>query len=68
MTDDRNLTTKDTGTECTEVYENGYLVARIVPHDSGFGWKVVGPQGKGLSTRAFETRELTLQYLPRGLR
>ncbi len=67
MTDYRNLTTKDTGTACTDVYEDGHLVARLVPHDRGSGWKIVDLKGSALTTQPYDTAKLALQYLPTGL-
>jgi hypothetical protein len=67
MTEYRNLTTKDAASQCTEVYEDDYLVARIVPHDIGTGWKIVDLESKTLTTQPYETVELALKYLPIGL-
>jgi hypothetical protein len=67
MTDDRKLTLRDAGAECKAVHEDGDLVARLVPHDSGSGWKIVDLNGKALSTQPYETPRLALRYLPRGL-
>ena len=57
---------KDMGSECWGVLEDDVLVARIVPHDIGYGWKLVDLQGKALNTRNFETPELALKHLPGG--
>ena len=58
-------TMKDTGSECWEVYDEDCLVARIVPHDTGAGWKLVDLNGNALNTRSFETPNLAEKYLPR---
>jgi hypothetical protein len=67
MTDYRNLTTKETATQCVEVYEDGDLVARIVPHESETGWMIVNLAGKPLTMQPYETVKLALNYLPLGL-
>lgn len=58
-------TMKDTGSECWEVYDDDSLVARIVPHNTGAGWKIVDLQGNALNTRSFETPDLALKFLPK---
>jgi len=57
-------TIKDTGSECHEVYDDDCLVARIVPHDTGTGWKLVDLNGTALNTRSFERPSLAVEYLP----
>jgi hypothetical protein len=60
-------TLRDAGSECWAVYDNDRLVARIVPHDSGTGWKAVDLNGKALTTQPRDTPELVLKYLPADL-
>jgi hypothetical protein len=57
-------TLKDAGSECWAVYDDDRLVARIVPHDAGGGWKAVDLNGKALTTQPYGWPELCLQYLP----
>jgi len=59
---------KDAGSQCWEVYDDhGRPVARIVPHDTDAGWKLVDIKGNSLSTRSFESPELAEKYLPSSL-
>ncbi len=62
-------TVMDAGKDCYAVYDGDRLVARIVPHRSGFGWRAVSPDlaEKDLTTQRYETPELALKYLPAGL-
>ena len=53
------------GTECWEVYDDDILVARIVPHDTGSGWKLVDLEGNALNPRSFQTPTLAEIYLSR---
>jgi hypothetical protein len=40
-----------------EVYDDDFLVAHIVPHDSGTGWSLVDLRGHAFSIRIYETPE-----------
>jgi hypothetical protein len=53
-------TIKDKGSECREVYDDDVLVARIVPHDSGSGWKGVNLIGRTLTVQPYSTPQLVL--------
>ena len=53
-----------TGSGFWEVYDDDCLVAHIVPHNSGTGWKLVDLRGHAFSIRTDETPELAAQYLP----
>ena len=47
-----------------EVYDDDFLVAQIVPHDSGTGWSLVDLRGHAFSIRSYETPESAADYLP----
>ena len=47
-----------------EVYDDDFLVAHIVPHDSGTGWSLVDLRGHAFSIRSYETPESAADYLP----
>jgi hypothetical protein len=58
---------KQTGTECHEVYKDDRVVARVVPHNRGTGWKLVDLKGNALDPRSYGTPELAIRYLPADL-
>ena len=57
-------TLKNAGQECWAVYDGDRLIARIVPHDTGAGWKGVDLNGNALTTQSCLTPELVLEDLP----
>jgi hypothetical protein len=59
------ITIKDAGSACWAVYDGDRLFARIVPHDSGAGWKAVDLDGNALTKQPYATPQLVPQYLPK---
>ena len=54
----------NTAVECREVWEDDQIVAHIVPHDSGVGWKIVDLNGNTLDPRSYSTPEWAEKYVP----